>query len=167
MKLGNHLYLHGILKFNEMLKNKLLDKQGKDRLIIITELKEEIGSFRNKIADEINQYNNQPPNLKYLTGDIGMSVSLKFMNNKLEQNIHIQVCCSRCKLNNDYRHNDIFHPIEKINDFCIKGEDEGIFYLCERHDIPRYNRSEYLNLSNSKDEIFYQKIERYNLFGKS
>ena len=167
MELGEHLYLQGLLKFNEkIIKQK---NRSKPQMVIITELKEEIGSFRNKIADEINQYNENPDELKYLTGDIGMTVALNpdsainLDNNKLNR---LQICCSRCKLNNDYLPEDIFYPINKIGDFCIKGEDEGIFYLCKRHDYPKVNSTSNISSIDFSKEIFYQKIERYNVFGK-
>lgn len=167
MELGNHLYLKGILEFNKLLSSRCCNKQMPPQLVIITELKEEIGSFRNKIADEINRYNGHPDNLKYLTGDIGMTVHLLPAKAETDPLWRIKVGCSRCKLNNDYLHNDIFHPIGQIGDFCIKGEDEGIYYLCKRHDVPKSARTKDNHGSYPPDEIFYQKIERYNVFGKA
>ena len=165
LNLGSHLYLRGILELNDMLTGAQPKRGDKPQLVIVTELKEEIGSFRNKIADELNKYNNYTDKLKYLTGDIGLTVRLRPKNLEEEPLQFIQVACSRCKLNNDYLYDDIFHPTNQIGDFCIKGEDEGIFYLCKRHDIPKPSEAEYANDSYARDEIFYQKIERYNVYG--
>jgi ribonuclease BN (tRNA processing enzyme) len=125
--IGEHLYLKGLLAFNKLLQ-KRTQVSSAPRLVVITELKEDIGSFRTKIADEINRANGYPDNLKFLTGDIGLTVQ---MRPKTDSRVSpIQVGCSRCRLNNDYLDHDIFHPIHRINDFCIKGEEEGVFYLC-------------------------------------
>ena len=161
LKMGEHLYLKGILELNNILLSEQ-KSSSKQKLIIITEFKEEIGSFRTKIADELNNANPKECTIKYLTGDIGLTVKFQPFDSSQAINYPIQIGCSRCKLNNDYLHHDIFHPIDHIDNFCIRGENEGVFYLCKHHSHSKNLDSNSIKIN---DEVFYLKLERYNVFG--
>ena len=159
LKLGDHLFLRGALEINKLINNA----QVKPQLVFISELREEIGSFRNKLANFLNDQNKHIfgeeyiKRLKYLTSDIGISAKVQLEKAPTIADNNIQVACSRCKLSNDAMLEDIYHPMHDIIDFCIKGEDEGIFCLCRRHDTTD-------KMNNRENELFFQRIERYNLF---
>ena len=65
-----HLYLNGTLKF---IKRIIDDNPSKERVIVISEFREEMGSFRNKIAHYINEELLEDTATHALTGDIGMN----------------------------------------------------------------------------------------------
>ncbi|MDO8139950.1 MAG: MBL fold metallo-hydrolase [Candidatus Brocadiales bacterium] len=157
LRLGEHLFLRGVLAINKSI-NEQQQNNPKPQLIFISELREEIGSFRNKLATFINEENNQnnkENKVKYLTADIGISARLI----PEDKNNPIRVACSKCKLSNDSLFDDIYHIPSDIIDFCIKGEDEGIFCLCRKHNTT--------DKDNDRDkELFFQRIERYNIFGR-
>jgi hypothetical protein len=122
-----------------------------------------LGSYRNKLANFLNDQNRCSlgeeyiKRLKYLSSDIGISAKIQLEKAPSIGDNNIQVACSRCKLSNDAMQEDIYHPMHDIIDFCIKGEDEGIFCLCRRHDTTD-------KMNNRDNELFFQRIERYNLF---
>ncbi len=152
---GEHMFLDGIIetykRFIEISKN-FPDKQ---KLYIIAETSEEMGSYRHKVAMRLNKHikksdgGNGP---KCLTGDIGLTVRIKPSGK--QKKTKIQIRCSRCNLNNDYTDNDKFHRLENINEVCLKWEEEGLFYFCRRHDPESGNRE-------FEDYGFSERIERY------
>ncbi|MGA2027252.1 MAG: MBL fold metallo-hydrolase, partial [Syntrophobacteraceae bacterium] len=161
--LGEHLGLHGTLKAYEMFKSKSREKRrgkiaGEDRLFLICETNEEMGSFRHKVAQYIEQFLNRrdEPGPKALTSDIGLCIRVKpndIHNNRPE----IQVRCSQCSLSNDFGTDDMFHSLSEIREICIKYEEEGLFYLCHDH-VPEGGR-------RKPDEyVFLERLERYQPF---
>jgi hypothetical protein len=47
------------------------------------------------------------------------------------------------------------HRPQEIDEVCVKGENEGIFYNCEEH-------TSYL----SEQPIFLEQLERFDVFGR-
>ncbi|MEW6003156.1 MAG: MBL fold metallo-hydrolase [Nitrospirota bacterium] len=146
---GEHMFLHGILgtygKF-------ISEKTDKDRLFIVAETSEEMGSYRHKVAMLLNEYYKQTNDPKCLTGDIGMTIRVKPGTDN-----RIEVRCNRCNLNNDYTDDDKFHNLENITEVCLKWEEEGLIYYCRRHDPESVNRKVI-------DFGFAERIERYHPF---
>lgn len=144
---GEHLFLHGILdcykEFSDFGGNK-------QKLFLIAETNEEMGSYRHKVAMLLNKYIPHPKN-KCFTGDIGLVIRIKPARQKEDR---IEIRCSRCHLNNDFTDNDKFHSLDNIIEICLKWEEEGLVYLCPRHDPESANKkpSEY---------DFAERIERY------
>lgn len=146
---GEHMFLHGILgTYGKFISNKT----NKDRLFIIAETSEEMGSYRHKVAMLLNEYYKKPNDPKCLTGDIGMTIRVKSGADN-----RIQVRCNRCYLNNDYTDDDKFHNLENITEVCLKWEEEGLIYYCRRHDPESVNRK-------LIDFGFAERIERYHPF---
>lgn len=157
-----HIYLLGILKLNNELHKRISLGQFHPKIIAISEIREEIGSFRNKLATFLNMFNETKCgkthiHTRYITADIGLSVRFLEENNR---KIQIFLSCTKCKLNNDSLFDDIYHAPFNIIDFCIKAEEEGLFYLCRRHDTTDVNK-------DYRKEQFHQRAERYNIFGRA
>lgn len=146
---GEHMFLHGIYETYEAYAR---EKSNKERLFIVAETSEEMGSYRHKVAMLLNEHYQGKNCPKCLTGDIGMTIRIKpGMDNRIE------VMCSRCNLNNDYTDDDKFHNLENINEVCLKWEEEGLIYYCRRHDPESVNRK-------ISDFGFAERIERYHPF---
>jgi len=150
-----HMHLHGVLETYKSFIERDLDSD-KERLFIVSEISEEMGSYRHKVATSINQqFTNQSNKVRVLTADIGMAIRVKYLENKRRGIIELR--CSRCHLNNDYTDGDKFHNIKNIKEVCLKGDDEGIFYYCRRHDPESIDRS-------FENYGFAERIERYQPF---
>ena len=149
---GSHLYLEGILEYARLFLRK---RKGKKGLFIVSELREELGSFRNKIAESLNYHIFEPEVKKVhqaLTADHGLEVIIDKIS---EGENKIQVLCSTCDLDNDTASEERYHDPLDIKEVCIKGEDEGIFYNCLRHDP-----------GTQLDPMFVERMERYDVFGR-
>ena len=88
---GSHLYLEGILEYARLFLRK---RKGKKGLFIVSELREELGSFRNKIAESLNYHIFEPEVKKVhqaLTADHGLEVIIDKIS---EGENKIQVLCS-------------------------------------------------------------------------
>ncbi len=177
LDLGDHLYLHGVLrsyekyaaKIKEITENEqtMTNNSIKDhkfqRLIIISELREEMGSYKNKLAKYINKtYEHNKSYVKCMTGDIGMVIRCSHVETKRDNLIlwkpKIEIRCSDCFNNNDASLDELYHIPDHIKEVCIRNEDEGIFYFCPEHDP----ESEYrLNMKNYE---FAERVEKYDLF---
>ena len=168
---GSHLYFNGIKKlanhYREVLatpgNQQLLQEQtsemskGRAGSFIVAEHREELGSFRPKISQVINEHYFTDSNVTSLTADIGLRIMVKSFEDESGDIVKKTfVLCAICDKENDYAHTEKYHLSKNIKEICIKGEDEGIFYFCEHHD-PR---------SLSKP-LFLEKIERYDIFGSS
>lgn len=144
--LRQHLGYSGVKKIWE----KMCESEVENQLMVISELHEEMGSFRNKLA---SAFNHKARNLKNapmcFTGDTGMHL---LFEQGAALKPHPQIKCISCAKDNDLAPEEIFHHPENVREVCIKGEKEGIFYFCKEH-------------APDPDTEFREKIERFNLFG--
>lgn len=152
---GNHLYLAGIYKFAEEYLNRR--RKGKlPGLFVVSELREELATFRTKIASNLNGlFDHEKENhctVRAITADVGLTVIVKHTGNPEE---NIKVLCGGCSIDNDYSNDEKYHLPENIVEVCVKGEDEGIFYNCKHHDP-----------GSLADPNFIEKFERYDIFGR-
>lgn len=152
-----HLYLIGLLEFARAYKEERerLDRPG---LLLIGELREELGSLRGKIANALNDeiFEAAPANgpkdgegCRALTTDVGLRLMIKRPNGKTQ----VSVLCSTCDLDNDRTRQERFHPPPEIREVNVKGENEGMFYNCSNHDPSRQT-----------DPVFIERVERYDVF---
>jgi len=148
-----HLYLSGLIEVA-----KLMAKPPKppDRvpLLLIGELREELGTFRTRIASRIEDTVFDRGNTgNALTADIGLRVRIA---RRGEKNVHpVSVLCTTCDLDNDLIAAERFHAQDEIQEVCVKGENEGVFYNCKLHDPGRH-----------PDLLWVEAVERYNVFGE-
>ena len=158
--LAEHLGISGINKVWEQIKEKPSDRIEGSKLMIISEFREELGSFRSKLAQLLNRLS-ESENARCYTSDIGMAI--RFEKNSSSGKYQIKIQCSFCKQDNSLNIGDTpFHPYtfhpprEKKGDkmcevceVCVKGDNEGIFYFCENH------------ITGSKGQ-FLEGIDRYS-----
>jgi Beta-lactamase superfamily domain len=140
---SRHLYLRGLLAVARRIAAK---RHG--GLLLIGELREELGTFRTGVAATLNESlfaDNDDAHA--LTMDIGLRLRIKAGD--------VEVLCTTCDLDNDLVDVERFHSPADIHEVCVKGEDEGIFYNCTAHD----RRS-------SKQPVWLERVERYNPFGR-
>lgn len=164
-----HLYLNGVLKVAQQM-NKSPRWRGPERpppLLLIGELREELGTFRTRIAARISKAiflrdTGQPAPVA-LTADIGLRVRLARPASRNasgsgggqdEASRQITVLCTTCDLDNDLVPEERFHQPHDIREVCVKGEDEGVFYNCLPHDPGRQPENTWL-----------ESVERYDPFG--
>lgn len=149
-----HLYLKGLL---EIAKIMAAGERKRGQLLLLGELREELGTFRTSIATAISESffeeveGKVTPNA--LTADIGLRVRLTHPKGATDPTL--QVLCTTCDLDNDLVPTEKFHAPGEIDEVCVKGEDEGVFYNCWLHN-PRM-RDEYL---------WVEAVERYDVFGE-
>jgi tetratricopeptide (TPR) repeat protein len=119
-----HLYLDGVLEVADSMMEVELE-EDEQRLLIIGELREELGSFRARMAKAINHRLFSEKPLRAVTADIGLKVRV--------QDGRVSVHCTTCDLDNDLVETERYHDIKRISEVCVKGENEAIFYSCEIH----------------------------------
>jgi len=153
-----HLYLIGLLEFARAYKEERerLDRPG---LLLVGELREELGSLRGKIAnalnDEIfeagaaNRSARAEEGCRALTTDVGLRLMITRPNGKTQ----VSVLCSTCDLDNDRTRLERFHQPNEIREVNVKGENEGMFYNCSNHDPSRQTHP-----------VFLERVERYDVF---
>jgi tetratricopeptide (TPR) repeat protein len=147
-----HLYLTGLIEIAERMARHS-DKAG---LLLIGELREELGTFRTQIARRIRDAffhsGKDPGKPSTFTTDIGLRIRLsKSASGAASQT---SILCSTCHLDNDLLDAERYHSPSEIHELCVKGEDEAVFYNCSLHD-PRYQEGNY----------WVESVERYNVFG--
>lgn len=134
-----HLFLGGLLKVADEIARV---DDGTKRVLVIGELREQLGSFRGTIAREVNRHmfkrthgRDCPDPLDFarsdsrpvaLTADIG----LRILASAEGQFVY----CSTCGLDNDHIAEERFHQPEDIREVCIKGDHEAMYWNCTRHD---------------------------------
>jgi tetratricopeptide (TPR) repeat protein len=149
-----HLYLKGLLEIAKIMAS---GERKRGQLLLLGELREELGTFRTSIATAISESffeeveGKATPNA--LTADIGLRVRLTHSDGATDPTL--KVLCTTCDLDNDLVSGEKFHTPDEIREVCVKGEDEGVFYNCWLHD-PRM-RDEYL---------WVEAVERYDVFGE-
>ncbi|TET54688.1 MAG: MBL fold metallo-hydrolase, partial [Actinobacteria bacterium] len=143
--LRQHLGYSGVKKIWQKMADTPVDNQ----LMIISELHEEMGSFRSKLASTFNKKAQKVENAPLsLTSDIGLHLSFSQSKNKFETKIQ----CESCARDNDLDIEETFHDPQNIKEVCVKGENEGIFYFCKEH-------------APDPDTEFREKVDRFKLFG--
>jgi tetratricopeptide (TPR) repeat protein len=169
-----HLYLTGLLDLAE----HMADKTPEDRapLLLIGELREELGTFRTRIASHVTarvfergrkgaRRGKRPPPGMALTADIGLRLRLarpapdrsqgaKVALGHERRALGTAVLCTTCDLDNDLVATERFHSPRQIREVCVKGENEGVFYNCVLHD-PGMQRQ----------QPWVESVERFDVFG--
>jgi hypothetical protein len=160
---NQHLFLSGLIEVAEVMAANERERERereREQLLLVGELREELGTFRTSIAGTIsdtffNQDDGNPglSRASALTADIGLRVRLTRMPSGDDP--ALDILCTTCDLDNDLVPSEQFHVPSEMREVCVKGEDEGVFYNCLLHD-PRL-RDEYL---------WVESVERYDVFGE-
>lgn len=147
-----HLYVTGLLQLAEHMQR---NRGSRHPLLLIGELREELGTFRTRIAARITEdvFKGGAQGTA-LTADIGLRLHLSRPDGKAGGLAPVSVLCSTCDLDNDLIARERFHPPQDIREVCVKGEDEGIFYNCPLHDP-----------SKRPEQRWLEAVERYDPFG--
>lgn len=145
-----HLYLTGLIELAERMK-----ESGGSPLLLVGELREELGTFRTQVANRIDRtfFRGDSPRPSALTADIGLRVRLS--RSAHQDSRRISVLCTTCDLDNDLMPGERFHEPGAISEVCVKGEDEGVFYNCRFHDP-----------LDREDKLWVESVERYDVFGE-
>lgn len=150
---ARHLYLNGLLEIAALMAE---EGSARSPLLLVGELREEMGTFRTQIAHRVAEAffkdEDSPGQPWALTSDIGLRVRISRPTN--QQAEVINVLCTTCDLDNDLMPNERFHPPRDVYEVCVKGEDEGVFYNCPHH-----------NPRRDEDDLWVESVERYNVFG--
>lgn len=145
-----HLYLTGLIEIAE----KMAEAPRSQALLLVGELREELGTFRTQIARRIRDAyfggRERASGPSALTTDIGLRVRLTREGRSEPQS---SVLCSTCDLDNDLLDGERYHSPREVYELCVKGEDEAVFYNCALHD-PRLQDGNY----------WVELVERYNVF---
>jgi glyoxylase-like metal-dependent hydrolase (beta-lactamase superfamily II) len=147
-----HLYLTGLIE----IAKRMADSRGRAKLLLIGELREELGTFRTQIARRVRDAffdgGTDAEGPSALTADVGLRVRLSRPEGP--SIAHSSILCSTCDLDNDLLDTERYHPPQEIHELCVKGEDEAVFYNCSLHD-PRHQEGDY----------WVESVGRYNVFG--
>jgi tetratricopeptide (TPR) repeat protein len=136
-----HLYLSGLLAIADRMA-----RSDRSRLLLIGELREDLGTFRTRIAATLNNVLFNGRAVRALTADVGLKVRV--------QKSQVKVLCTTCDLDNDLVDSERYRPLDDIWEVCVKGEDEGVFYNCGYHDP-----------QSQPEPTWLQAVDRYDLFG--
>jgi tetratricopeptide (TPR) repeat protein len=154
---SEHLYLHGLLAVAELMRAKSADDDidGRRRVLVIGEFREELGSFRGTIAREINRsvFSRLPEEsaetaehpCRAFTADIGLRIRLG------SEGKGNRVLCSTCSLNNDRLDVERFHAPERMREVCVKGDHEAMYWSCDDHDPGARERPIFVEQMNGYD----------------
>lgn len=155
-----HLYLHGLLA----VAKQMARRTARPGVLVVGELREQLGSFRGKIATEINHSllkRDDVPSAVALTADIGLRIRLDSAGSR--------VLCSRCSLNNDRLDDERFHPPAQMVEVCVKGDHEANYWMCDRHN-PAAKHSHPTDPMTQADPtaydppLFIEQLSGYNPF---
>ena len=149
-----HLYLSGLLDIAEIMART---KRKRGQLLLLGELREELGTFRTSIATAIADafFEDVEGEAKpyALTADIGLRVRLSHAKDAIEPTL--KVLCTTCDLDSALVPAEKFHAPNDISEVCVKGEDEGVFYNCWLH-----------NPACRDEFLWVEAVERYDVFGE-
>jgi tetratricopeptide (TPR) repeat protein len=129
---GAQLYLSGLVEVCEHMRQAEPPSTGGARVLIVGELKEQLGSFRRTIAHEINERIFRDAPLVALTADIGLRI--RVARPEPDTRDRNRVLCTTCSYNNDRLDLERFHPPGDIREVCVKGDHEAIYWNCDLHD---------------------------------
>ncbi len=139
----DQLYLSGLLEVCQRMHDANPTLGRGPRILIVGELREQLGSFRGTIAREINRqvlklddalaHETWPP-VMALTADIGLRIRVTAATVEGEACATNAVLCSTCSYNNDRLDMERFHAPQKIREVCIKGDHEAMYWNCDLHD---------------------------------
>lgn len=157
---SDHLYFGGLLEFARAFADAREGyEERRPGLFLVGELREELGTFRSKIALNLDEHifgerdeADGPQSCRALTADVGLRVLIESDPDELDKST-VRVLCSTCDLDNDRPEGERFHHPSQTQEICVKGENEGIFYNCLSHDPSRHG-----------DQVFLERIERYDIF---
>ncbi len=173
-----HLYLTGLLELAEHMARSR--PPGKPPLLLIGELREELGTFRTRIASRVTEavfdrHAKSAAGTKRsgaervggtaLTADIGLRVRLSRpsadrseragpVDGRERRLLEASVLCTTCDLDNDLIAAERFHAPHHIREVCVKGENEGVFYNCLLHDPGK-----------QPEQVWVESVERFDVFG--
>jgi tetratricopeptide (TPR) repeat protein len=174
-----HLYLSGLLDLAEhMARSRPSEKPP---LLLIGELREELGTFRTRIASRVTEAvferhakrgssvakgpDTERVSGTALTADIGLRVRLsrpgagssersRSAVGRERRLLEASVLCTTCDLDNDLIATERFHAPRYIREVCVKGENEGVFYNCLLHDPGK-----------QPEQVWVESVERFDVFG--
>lgn len=157
---ADHLYFGGLLSFARAYKKQHEGHRKNHRgLFLVGELREELGTFRSKVALNLDKHIFQGTdgpdglqNCRALTADVGLRLSIESDPEEPRDSV-VRVLCSACDLDNDRPEGERYHHPSEIYEVCVKGENEGIFYNCFGHDPSRHS-----------EPVFLERVERYDIF---
>jgi len=151
----NHLGLEGLYGLFKAMRKKAEDNK-KEKLLIISEFPEELGSYRQLIARVLNRLNakvltNPGPTadaklgeenglpkwpVRCLTGDIGLHVGFHVPIGGTKKPPHrLSIRCYECNQNNELIGRRLnYHPVERINETIVKRTGNAMKYLCTELD---------------------------------
>lgn len=157
MQASQHLYLTGLIRVAEIMAGS---DRAHPQLLLIGELREELGTFRTRIATGMQtaffegaDSEDTQPRQRALTADIGLKV--RVTHSSKSEIGPISVLCTTCDLDNDLIPSERFHLPHEVHELCVKGEDEGVFYNCSLHEPWR-----------QEDQLWLESVERYDVFGE-
>jgi hypothetical protein len=160
--LQGHAYLGGTLDWAREYRIARKAAGKPDGLFVIGELSEELGTMRGKVAKRLNDtvFAADDPDADddrhyALTSDIGLQAFVGPDLYGCGRRTPAQVRCTTCHLDMDRVRREQLHRPQEIDEVCVKGENEGIFYNCEEH-------TSYL----SEQPIFLEQLERFDVFGR-
>lgn len=124
-----HLLLHGLLAIAKaMLEPEQGDDKPLSRVLVVGELREQLGSFRHKIAGQLNVHLlDAGGRVKALTADVGLRIRIDDAHDS-------RVLCTTCSLNNDRLDDERFHQPQGMFEVCVKGDHEANYWLCRNHE---------------------------------
>jgi len=147
----SHPYLSGLLQLAENFARARPRAGG--RVFIVGELSEELGSFRGKVAVQLNRQVFSKNRCVAITGDLGLRVLIAPQDQ--QKKLAARIMCSTCDLDNDTTGGERLHGPSEIFEVCVKGENEGTFYNCTDH-----------NPWHLDDPMFIERFEHYDVFGR-
>ncbi len=150
-----HLYLAGLLDVAERMA-KRSKESNRPALLLIGELREELGTFRTRIASRVSEviFEDDSEIGTTLTTDIGLRLRVSRPPANGDDQSPVSVLCTTCDLDTDLIASERFHSPDEIREVCVKGENEGVFYNCMLHD------------PGKRPELpWVEAVERYNIFG--
>jgi tetratricopeptide (TPR) repeat protein len=144
-----HLYLSGILSVAEAMKER-----ASGRLLLIGELREELGTFRTRIAAALNADVLKDVDLTALTTDVGLKVRVNVRSGKRSKS-RLKVWCNSCELDNDLVEAERLWKPSRITEVCVKGENEAIVFNCPVHEPLAQEHPQWV-----------ERMERFDPFGR-
>jgi len=158
---ADQLYLRGLLTVCDLMCAAATPPPGAPaRILIVGELKEQLGSFRGTIAREINnrvlgldeaRAGGRWPPVIALTADIGLRMRLTATTFDDGESVSgsTAVLCSTCSYNNDRLDLERFHRPDDIYEVCVKGDHEAMYWNCKMHDPGTRRRPKFVEQMGS------------------